>query len=49
VPAAESVAEHDTQETRITDLPHLTKRYVAVASNDTVTAGRVQRLPAARR
>jgi putative hydrolase of HD superfamily len=38
---------HDTQETRTTDLPHLTKRYVTAASNDTVTAGQVGQLPAA--
>jgi putative hydrolases of HD superfamily len=38
---------HDTQETRITDLPHLTKRYVTAAPNETVTSDQVQALPTA--
>jgi putative hydrolase of HD superfamily len=36
---------HDTQETRTTDLPHLTKRYVTAAANETVTSGQVRLLP----
>ena len=38
---------HDTQETRTTDLPHLTKRYVTAAPNETVTSDQVQPLPGA--
>jgi len=38
---------HDTQETRTTDLPHLTRRYVTAASNETVTGDQVRSLPAA--
>jgi len=38
---------HDTQETRTTDLPHLTKQYVTAVPNDTVTSDQVQPLPAA--
>jgi len=38
---------HDTQETRTTDLPHLTRRYVTSASNETVTGDQVRSLPAA--
>ncbi len=38
---------HDNQETRITDLPHLTKRYVTAAPNETVTRDQVQPLPGA--
>lgn len=38
---------HDTQETRTTDLPHLTKQYVTAAPNDTVTSDQVKPLPAA--
>jgi putative hydrolase of HD superfamily len=38
---------HDTQETRTTDLPHLTKRYVTTATNEAVTADQVR--PQARR
>jgi putative hydrolases of HD superfamily len=37
---------HDTQETRITDLPHLTRRYTTSASNETVTGDQVRSLPA---
>jgi hypothetical protein len=33
---------HDTQETRTTDLPHLTKRYVTTAANEAVTADQVR-------
>jgi putative hydrolase of HD superfamily len=36
---------HDTQETRTTDLPHLTKRYVTAAANQTVTSDQVRPLP----
>ena len=36
---------HDTQETRTTDLPHLTKQYVTAAPNETVTHDQVQPLP----
>lgn len=37
---------HDSQETRTTDLPHLSKKYVTVAPNEMVTADQVQPLPA---
>ncbi|REE98991.1 HD domain-containing protein [Thermomonospora umbrina] len=36
---------HDSQETRTTDIPHLTKRYVAAAPNQDVTADQVRALP----
>lgn len=36
---------HDSQETRTTDLPHLTKRYVTAAANETVTCDQVRSLP----
>lgn len=38
---------HDTQETRTTDLPHLTKRYVTAAPNEAVTSDQVHALPGA--
>jgi putative hydrolases of HD superfamily len=38
---------HDTQETRTTDLPHLTKRYVTSAPNKKVTGDQVRPLPSA--
>ena len=38
---------HDTQETRTTDLSHLTKKYVTPLPNGTVTAAQVTHLPAA--
>jgi putative hydrolases of HD superfamily len=38
---------HDTQETRTTDLPHLTRRYVTAVANETVTGDQVRRLPPA--
>src|ERR1700761_9040235 len=38
---------HDSQETRTTDLSHLTKRYVTPAGNAEVTSAQVARLPAA--
>jgi putative hydrolases of HD superfamily len=37
---------HDTQETRITDLPHLTRQYVTAARNETVASDQVRPLPA---
>ena len=36
---------HDSQETRTTDLPHLTKNYVSAAANDQVTRDQVALLP----
>lgn len=36
---------HDSQETRTTDLPHLTKKYVKAADNEAVTADQVRPLP----
>ncbi|MFL6054743.1 MAG: HD family hydrolase [Actinoallomurus sp.] len=36
---------HDSQETRLTDLPYLAKRYVARAPNEEVTADQVRGLP----
>jgi putative hydrolases of HD superfamily len=36
---------HDSQETRTTDLPHLTKSYVSAARNEVVTADQVAPLP----
>jgi putative hydrolases of HD superfamily len=36
---------HDSQETRTTDLPHLTKRYVAASANEQVTQDQVRPLP----
>jgi 5'-deoxynucleotidase YfbR-like HD superfamily hydrolase len=38
---------HDTQETRTTDLPHLTKRYVTATANSAVTSDQVRPLPTA--
>jgi putative hydrolases of HD superfamily len=38
---------HDSQETRTTDLPHLTKRYVTAAANEQVTEDQVRPLPPA--
>jgi putative hydrolases of HD superfamily len=38
---------HDSQETRTTDLPHLTKRYVTAAANEQVTGDQVRLLPPA--
>lgn len=37
---------HDSQETRTTDLPHLTKKYITAADNQAVTADQVRALPA---
>ena len=37
---------HDSQETRTTDLPHLSKKYVTAAGNEQVTADQVAPLPA---
>lgn len=36
---------HDSQETRLTDIPYLAKRYVARAPNEAVTADQVEGLP----
>jgi putative hydrolases of HD superfamily len=38
---------HDSQETRLTDIPYLAKRYVARAPNEEVTADQVRGLPGA--
>lgn len=38
---------HDTQETRITDIPHIAKRYLTAAPNITVTADQVADCPPA--
>jgi putative hydrolases of HD superfamily len=38
---------HDTQETRTSDLSHLTKKYVTPLPNETVTSAQVSHLPAA--
>jgi putative hydrolases of HD superfamily len=38
---------HDSQETRTTDLSHLTKKYVSPAPNEAVTSDQVNRLPRA--
>ncbi|MFE7593021.1 HD family hydrolase [Kitasatospora sp. NPDC057512] len=32
---------HDTQETRVSDIPHISRRYLAAASNERVTADQV--------
>ncbi|MDP4509094.1 HD domain-containing protein [Nonomuraea sp. NBC_00507] len=36
---------HDTQETRITDIPYIGKRYLTVAPNEEVTADQVRGVP----
>jgi putative hydrolase of HD superfamily len=36
---------HDSQETRITDIPHLGRRYLTARSNDAVTADQTRDLP----
>ncbi|WP_326643349.1 HD domain-containing protein [Streptosporangium sp. NBC_01755] len=36
---------HDTQETRVTDIPYLAKRYLKAVSNEEVTADQVRGLP----
>ncbi len=38
---------HDTQEPRITDIPHIAKRYLTAAPNTTVTADQVAAGPPA--
>jgi putative hydrolase of HD superfamily len=38
---------HDTQETRITDIPHIARRYLTAADNQTVTADQVSAAPSA--
>lgn len=36
---------HDTQETRIGDIPHIGRRYINAASNEAITADQVKGLP----
>jgi 5'-deoxynucleotidase YfbR-like HD superfamily hydrolase len=36
---------HDTQETRVTDIPYIGKRYVKAAPNEEVTADQVRGVP----
>jgi putative hydrolases of HD superfamily len=36
---------HDTQETRITDIPHIARRYLDAADNETVTGDQVATCP----
>jgi putative hydrolase of HD superfamily len=36
---------HDTQETRITDIPHVGRRYLRAAANEDVTADQVADAP----
>jgi putative hydrolases of HD superfamily len=36
---------HDTQETRITDIPYIAKRYLTAASNEEVTADQTRDIP----
>ncbi|MFG1779997.1 HD family hydrolase [Micromonospora sp. NPDC049051] len=36
---------HDTQETRVTDIPHIAKRYLTAVPNTTVTADQVAACP----
>ncbi|MBC6459697.1 HD domain-containing protein [Actinomadura sp. HBU206391] len=38
---------HDTQETRLTDIPYVAKRYLAAAANQDVTADQTRGLPEA--
>jgi putative hydrolase of HD superfamily len=38
---------HDTQETRITDIPHIGRHYLTAADNETVTADQVAACPPA--
>jgi putative hydrolase of HD superfamily len=38
---------HDTQETRITDIPHIARRYVTAAPNTQITADQVAACPSA--
>ncbi len=38
---------HDTQETRITDIPHIAKRYLTAAANTDITADQVTACPPA--
>lgn len=37
---------HDTQETRVTDIPHIARRYVTAADNEEVTADQLADAPA---
>ncbi len=45
--AAQLAVFHDTQETRVGDIPHIGRRYLAAASNEAVTADQVAGLPPA--
>ncbi|GII25697.1 HD domain-containing protein [Planosporangium mesophilum] len=36
---------HDTQETRVSDIPHIGRRYLTAADNETVTADQVSACP----
>lgn len=36
---------HDTQETRVTDIPHVGRRYLDAAANETITADQVSAAP----
>ncbi|MBT8224279.1 MAG: HD domain-containing protein [Dactylosporangium sp.] len=36
---------HDTQETRITDIPHIGRRYLTAADNPTITADQIAAAP----
>lgn len=38
---------HDTQETRVTDIPHIGRRYLQAASNEEITADQVAAAPPA--
>jgi putative hydrolase of HD superfamily len=44
--AAYLAVVHDTQETRIGDIPHIGRRYLEASSNEVVTADQVKGLPA---
>lgn len=44
--AAYLAVVHDTQETRIGDIPHIGRRYLTAASNEAVTADQIKGLPA---
>lgn len=43
--AAYLAVVHDTQETRVGDIPHVGRRYLDAASNETVTSDQVRGLP----
>jgi putative hydrolases of HD superfamily len=44
--AAYLAVVHDTQETRIGDIPHIGRRYLTAASNEAITADQIKGLPA---